>query len=365
MSSGRNTRAEVIASLEQALRRMGSLDVLFAQALVDRLGINLTDFICLSILEATGPMTAGRLAELTGLTSGAVTGVVDRLEKSGYARRTKDPNDRRVVIIEAARERRKQFDALLGPFGEAMRRVFNELTVEQLGTVTSFIQKLSSVLQEETGRLRTPVAAEAGAADGSWAPLGDASEGRLRFNSGAAKVTVRSDPNLSEELYRARFEGRPPNVKVDGGNVTVAYTRVGLFEWRKVAVDLALNTTLPWRLEFRGGVSRVDAKLAEAKISGIELTGGVMEVTALLPRPSGIVPVVITGGAANVLLERPRGAAVRVEIKGGVGSVELDDQTFGGIGGHATLTSPGAAGATDRYDIEVSGGASNVVIKAA
>src|SRR4051794_26920350 len=103
-----------MAALQQELRNFSDQDVLFSQALADRLGINLTDFKCLSILERTGAVTAGKLAELTGLTTGAVTGLIDRLEKAGWARRVRDPNDRRHVIIEAAKERSADFEALFG-----------------------------------------------------------------------------------------------------------------------------------------------------------------------------------------------------------------------------------------------------------
>lgn len=361
MSSGRASRAELLAALIRALRWMSNEDVLFTQALVDRLGLNLTDFICLSMLEAGGAMSAGRLAELTGLTTGAITGVLDRLEKAGFARRGKDPKDRRVVIIEAVKEREQDFEQLFAPLGQALRQMLGGFTVEQLGVLNIFVQRTAEVLQQERVRLRSEGAAAGAVQDGSWAPLDGAKAGRLRFNTGAAKVTVRGDPRV-EELYRAKFEGRPPLVKVDGGNVTIAYQRFGLFEWRKLGVEVALNTTLPWRLEFQGGVSRVEADLSEALLSGMVLTGGVMEVHAVLPRPAGIVPVVVTGGAANVRIERPRGAAVRVEVKGGVGNVELDGQQFGGVGGHTTLASPGAGEAADRYDVVVSGGASNVVV---
>ena len=74
--------------------------VLYHEAIADRLGLSATEWKCLGLLRKSGPITAGRLAELTGLTTGAITGIVDRLERAGRARRASDPHDRRRVIIE-------------------------------------------------------------------------------------------------------------------------------------------------------------------------------------------------------------------------------------------------------------------------
>src|SRR6266849_3407784 len=84
----------------------------FDQAVADTLGLNRTDMRCIDILEREGRLTAGRLADRTGLTSGAVTTVIDRLEAAGYARRVRDTGDRRrvyVEITEGARQRAGAF----------------------------------------------------------------------------------------------------------------------------------------------------------------------------------------------------------------------------------------------------------------
>src|SRR5918992_5162163 len=73
----------------------------FDQAVADHLGINRTDGRCIDLIDQAGGMTAGELAKAAGLTTGAVTAVVDRLEAAGVARRVADPEDRRRVRIEA------------------------------------------------------------------------------------------------------------------------------------------------------------------------------------------------------------------------------------------------------------------------
>ena len=107
MSKDSEKRSELVAAMSQEFRHLATATILFHQAIADRLGMHLTDHKCGDILVQTGPITAGELAERTGLTTGAITGVIDRLEKAGYVRRVKDPDDRRRVIIEPLAERIK------------------------------------------------------------------------------------------------------------------------------------------------------------------------------------------------------------------------------------------------------------------
>jgi len=108
MSSDSRHRQALLGKLLGAMRVWSDTDVMFSQALADQLGLNLTDLKASSMLNWTGPMPAGRMAELTGLTTGAITGVLDRLEKSGWVKRVKDPGDRRHVIIEGGAGSRAQ-----------------------------------------------------------------------------------------------------------------------------------------------------------------------------------------------------------------------------------------------------------------
>src|SRR5260370_7773314 len=92
-------RAALMEQLENAVRRSSALGVLFGQTVASRVGISSSDLECLDFLNLEGRVTAGRLAEVTGLTTGAITGVVDRLEKAGFVRRERDESDRRKVFI--------------------------------------------------------------------------------------------------------------------------------------------------------------------------------------------------------------------------------------------------------------------------
>ena len=99
MSKRPSQRSELISALQQSVRRFSDEVNLYEASVAERLGMHATDLQYLSFVELYGPTTAGHLAELGGLTTGAVTGVVDRLEKAGYVRRETDPADRRKVVI--------------------------------------------------------------------------------------------------------------------------------------------------------------------------------------------------------------------------------------------------------------------------
>jgi DNA-binding MarR family transcriptional regulator len=111
-------RAALTRELERAVRRSSALGVIFGQTVASRVGISSSDLECLDFLNLEGRVTAGRLAEVTGLTTGAITGVVDRLEKAGLVRRQRDESDRRKVFIATVPEN----VAKIGRFYEHMQR---------------------------------------------------------------------------------------------------------------------------------------------------------------------------------------------------------------------------------------------------
>jgi DNA-binding MarR family transcriptional regulator len=116
-------RAALVQELEYAVRRSSALGVIFGQTVASRVGISSSDLECLDFLNIEGRVTAGRLAELTGLTTGAITGVVDRLEKAGLVRRERDEEDRRKVFIAIVPEN----VAKVGRFYEHLQRGMLEL----------------------------------------------------------------------------------------------------------------------------------------------------------------------------------------------------------------------------------------------
>jgi hypothetical protein len=193
-------------------------------------------------------------------------------------------------------------------------------------------------------------------------PLGSITHGRLQFTRGAANVTLRVDSSMGD-LYRARFDGPPPEVHARDGAVTIRYPRTfHPFDWRKRTAEVTLNPAIPWQIEFHGGLSRLDADLSVLELGSFEVTGGASGVAVTLPRPSGTIAVRVSGGASDVSIHRPEGVAARIRVGRGVSKLAFDEQRFGAIGGETRLQTIDYDGAADRYDLEVTGGASKLSI---
>lgn len=189
-------------------------------------------------------------------------------------------------------------------------------------------------------------------------PLGEVKTGRLVFARGASHLTIGVDDSM-DDLYRARFDGKVPHVRADGGEVTVKY-RLGL---RPPRGEMTLSGRIPWALRAHMGMSDVDADLENLDLTDLEISGGVSKMTVRLPRPTDDVRIRIGGGASNVELIRPAGVPVRVRIGGGASNLAIDDFTSGSVGGKTDWRSPDYDQAGDRYDIEVGAGASKITIR--
>ena len=147
-------RAELLTAMNDGGRRMSSATILFHQAVADRLGLNLTDHKCVDILFTQGPMTAGDLAELTGLTTGAITGVIDRLEKAGFVRREDDPNDRRRVIVRAVPKRHREIGRLFDDLAARMAELAGRYSDKELTVIFDFMVRSCENLHAAARQLR-------------------------------------------------------------------------------------------------------------------------------------------------------------------------------------------------------------------
>jgi DNA-binding MarR family transcriptional regulator len=155
MSDDVADRGSLVATLEGALRETSAQTVLFSHAVADRAGINPTDLETLDILVRTGPMTAGRLAELTGLTTGAITGLVDRLESRGYARREPHPSDRRSIIVRPLIENAERDLAVsYAAMSKAMDELISRYSDEELAVIADFITRAAAVTAEQIAKVR-------------------------------------------------------------------------------------------------------------------------------------------------------------------------------------------------------------------
>lgn len=147
----RDTHRRQIETLAVELRRLGGGLLLHHQSEAAKLGLNPTDAKAVSLLGETGPVPAGRLAELLSLTTGAVTGVLDRLEEAGLVRRESDTQDRRRVLVVPSEkgvsvaEGERIFGPLAGPFS-ALVRSYSE---KELDVILDFVTRTSELLRAE------------------------------------------------------------------------------------------------------------------------------------------------------------------------------------------------------------------------
>jgi len=143
----KSARNEAIRELKLHLRHFVVEVIVSNFDATEEVGVNANDFASLCLLLLHGPAPAGRLAALTGLTTGAVTGLVDRLERAGLVRRELDPADRRKVIIvpDAERVGRDVFPHFPSLQRAATTAFYNDFTIAELEVITAFLSRLSSL----------------------------------------------------------------------------------------------------------------------------------------------------------------------------------------------------------------------------
>jgi hypothetical protein len=182
---------------------------------------------------------------------------------------------------------------------------------------------------------------------------------------GAPRLVLRAATGTGD-LYRARFEGTPPKVEVEGGTVTFRRPRrFTLFDLRRHSEEVELNPSVRWEIEIGGGAARTQADLGGLRLVSFLLKGGVSDLDLTLPEPSGVVPIRLWGGARKVDVRRPVGVEARLVLEGGARELAFDGQSFDSVGGTVRLKSPGYDAAPDRYEIEITGGAAEAVVTSA
>jgi DNA-binding MarR family transcriptional regulator len=147
-------RQAVLGELKWEARAAQAANDAFDEAVVELLGVNRTDARCIDILEREGRLTAGQLAKASGLTSGAVTAVLDRLERAGYARRIRDADDRRRVFVEPTEKTRIVAREFYGGLEAAGDRELRRFTVEELALIRDFLRLDRELKEREFARLK-------------------------------------------------------------------------------------------------------------------------------------------------------------------------------------------------------------------
>jgi DNA-binding MarR family transcriptional regulator len=147
------SRAELVEQTTVEVRRQQIAYDRFHDAVAAYLGLNRTDIRCLDILDLNGRQTAGELAAGMGMSTGAVTAMLDRLEKTGYVRRLRDPDDRRRVLVEPAELAAERGREVYGPFAEQAWPMFARFTDAELALVRDFLRLGSSFYEVQIGRI--------------------------------------------------------------------------------------------------------------------------------------------------------------------------------------------------------------------
>jgi DNA-binding MarR family transcriptional regulator len=362
LSSGsQQKRAEVLGELTRELRQSTSLGASFFRAAAARIGITVTDMQVIDVLHLTGPITAGQLADLAGLTTGAITGMLNRLEEAGLVRRERDPNDGRRVIVRLIpnKDEMQKIDSIFDSLGEAWDDMASHYDDEQLASLLEFLKRSNMISRQEIVQLRE---APSGVGGIFSAPLEGLERGRLVVSCESSWLTVRADDAMAE-LYQAHFEGPVPSVAVKDGVVTIRYPRrLWVPSREKRAAEVVLSAAIPWWIVIQGGASEITAELGGLNLAGLEVKGGVSMIRLDLPALSDVIPIRISGGASEITVRRPAGVAARAHLKGWVSKFVFDDQTFSDVGNNVRLQSPGFDPTASYYDIEVASSASTVTI---
>ncbi|MGC4746806.1 MarR family winged helix-turn-helix transcriptional regulator [Micromonospora sp. DT201] len=154
MTATRRTR--LYEELSMASRRYLASYVLFNQAIADHLGLHPTDVQALSLLSAAPePRTVREIADMTGLTTGSATRLVDRLERGGYVKRTPDQEDRRRVLVTPVPERLDRVTAVWDDLGQSWQAILDDHTEEELEVITRHMQRADDLSHAQMRRLRS------------------------------------------------------------------------------------------------------------------------------------------------------------------------------------------------------------------
>lgn len=135
-------------------RELSQATVLFHTQIAEHVGLSATDHKCLDLaVQAERPLTAGQIAELSNLSTGAVTGVIDRLERAGFVRRVRDPHDRRKVLVEVSKGSLSRYGDVYEGLTTALAKTIGDYTEDELTAIEHFVTGMIAVLRAEAHRL--------------------------------------------------------------------------------------------------------------------------------------------------------------------------------------------------------------------
>ena len=191
----------------------------------------------------------------------------------------------------------------------------------------------------------------------------------LDLNYSAATVDVNA-ADLGDRLYQVHVDypggENPPTISLNHENgrleihETSSFSPFHLFGSNRRHIVLALTDRIPWTIQVGGGATNLSLDLRHLQLTKLEVSGGANRMDAQLPAAKGTVMVEVSGGASNLTLRAPAETQWRIGVSGGANAVTINGSTTGALGGDFERQSPGYDTATNRYDIQISGGASHL-----
>ncbi len=341
----------MLAALKRELRKSNSLGASLFRVAATQTGVAAdTDLQVLDILDLAGELSAGQLAELMGMTSGAVAKILNRLEASGLVQRERDKIDGRKVLVRLTRSREElpKVHLVLAALEEQWDELASSYNEEQLAFLLEFLQRNNALSRQKLVQLQETLPVERNIFS---APLGDLAHGRLVVLSAGIRLILQTNEGMAD-LYQACFKGAVPNVSVQDGVVTVRYPRQFLLltgEQRQA--EITLNRAIPWQIAVQSGGSDVIAELGALDLTSCEIKGVGSKIQLELSRPSGAVPVRISGGGSEIVVRRPAGVPVQAHFKGWGAAWVFDEQTY--LSNNVKLYSPDFDPTAPHYLIEV------------
>jgi hypothetical protein len=199
--------------------------------------------------------------------------------------------------------------------------------------------------------------------------LGGLSSATLDLNYAAATIQVQGG-TLGDALYQAHVDypggENPPTISLDRetGRLQIressSFSPFHLFGAQRRNLRLVLTDQIPWSIQIGGGAANLRLDLRHAQLSKLEIAGGANQLDAQLPTPKGTVVINVSGGAINVTIRAPSHSPWRVTVSGGVSAISINGNSSANLGGDFQQQSPEYGAATNRFDIEITGGASHV-----
>lgn len=153
-TDGLTGRIRSIIKLLIAYKKEARSAQAFHNALAASAKMHSTDLVCMDFLLQHGPSTAGELTSLTGLTTGAMTNVIDRMERAGYVRRETDKKDRRKVLVKAVSHKLKRVIAMQSTHADHMQKLLTEYSLEELAIITDFLENSAALHEKEAQHLK-------------------------------------------------------------------------------------------------------------------------------------------------------------------------------------------------------------------